>query len=119
MRRDDEAGAVTAETAVALPVLAFFAVAMVWLVSLGITEVRALDAARETARAAARSEATGDAVSLGRRVAPEGSRIAVRHDGETVVVTVRSPVRPPAGLFGRWASFEIEAEAVAALEPTS
>jgi len=116
--RNDEAGAVTAETAVALPLVALFAVSMAWLVSLGITQVRALDAARETARAAARSDVAGQSVALGRRVAPAGSRIGVRHEGRLVVVTVSSPVSGPAGLFGAWASFRVRAEAVAAEEPT-
>ena len=41
MRADRERGAVTAETAMALPLLAVFTVSMAWLVSLGITQVRA------------------------------------------------------------------------------
>ena len=90
---------------------------MAWLVSLGITQVRALDAARETARAAARSDGSGHALALGRRVAPAGSRISLGHGGGTVVVKVSSPVNGPAGLFGRWATFRVEAEAVAAEEP--
>ncbi len=114
----DESGAVTAETAVALPLIAIFAVSMAWLVTLGITQVRALDAARETARAAARSEGTAEAVALGRRVATDGSQISVSHGGGTVVVTVSSPVTG-AGLFGGWATFHVRAEAVAALEPVS
>jgi len=118
VHRPRESGAVTAETAVALPLIAVFTVSMAWLVSVGITQVRALDAARETARAAARSEATGDAVALGRRVAPAGSRISIGHGDGTVVVTVSSPVTGPAGLFGDWAAFRVKAEAVAAQEPT-
>lgn len=118
MDRRRESGAVTAETAVALPLIAIFTVSMAWLVSVGITQVRALDAARETARAAARSEGDGEAVSLGRRVAPAGSSISVRHGDGTVVVRVSSPVTGPAGLFGDWAAFRVDAEAVAAQEPT-
>jgi hypothetical protein len=119
-RRDRrwESGAVTAETAVALPLIAIFTVSMAWLVSVGITQVRALDAARETARAAARSEGPGQALALGRRVAPTGSRISVGHSGQTVVVSVDSPVTGPAGLFGHWAAFRVNAVAVAAQEPT-
>ncbi len=116
--RPRESGAVTAETAVALPLIAIFTVSMAWLVSVGITQVRALDAARETARAAARSEGPGQALALGRRVAPAGSRISVGHSGHTVVVSVDSPVTGPAGLFGHWAAFRVNAVAVAAQEPT-
>jgi hypothetical protein len=116
MRRN-ESGAVTAETAVALPLVVVFTLSMAWLVCLGITQVRALDAARETARAAARSDGAGDAIALGRRVAPTGSRISVGHGGGTVVVHVSSPVTGPAGLFSRLAvGFRVEAEAVAAEE---
>ena len=118
MEPHNESGAVTAETAVALPLIAIFAVSMAWLVSVGITQVRALDAARETARAAARSDGAGTAVALGRRVAPEGSRITLGHADDTVVVTVSSPVTGPAGLFGQWAAFRVRAEAVAAQEPS-
>ncbi len=113
-----ESGAVTAETAVALPLIAVFALSMAWLVSIGITQVRALDAARETARAAARSEGTGEAVALGSRVAPAGSSISVSRGGDTVVVRVSSPVNGPAGLFGEWVAIRVKAEAVAAQEPT-
>lgn len=118
-RQRAERGAVTAETAMALPVLALFTVAMAWLVTVGMTHVRALDAARETARSAARSQGHGEAVALGHRVAPEGSRISVGRSGGVVVVTVSSPVHGPGGLFGRWAGFRVEAEAVAAEEPRS
>lgn len=119
MDQRTESGAVTAETAVALPLIVVFTLSMAWLVSLGMTQVRALDAARETARAAARSEGTGEAVALGRRVAPAGSRISVAGGDGTVVVRVSSPVTGPAGLFGHWAGFRVEAEAVAAEEPSS
>jgi hypothetical protein len=114
----DQGGAVTAETAMALPLIALFALSMAWLVSIGITDVRAVDAARETARAAARADSLAEAISLGRRVAPDGSHISVQHSGGAVVVRVTSPVNGPAGLFGRWASFHVSAEAVAAEEPS-
>jgi hypothetical protein len=116
--RRDEGGAVTAETAMALPLIAIFALSMAWLVSIGITDVRAIDAARETARAAAREDSAGEAISLGRRVAPDGSDITVHHSGGAVVARVTSPVTGPAGLFGRWAGFHVSAEAVAAEEPS-
>ena len=118
MERPDESGAVTAETAMALPLLAIFTLSMAWLVTIGITEVRAVDAARETARAAARSEGAGEATSLGRRVAPDGSRISVSRSNGAVVARVSAPVNGPSGLFGRWAAFHVTAEAVAAEEPS-
>lgn len=118
MARRDDSGAVTAEAAVVLPLIAIFALSMAWLVSIGITDVRAIDAARETARAAARSDSNGEATSLGRRVAPDGSRISISRSDGAVVARVSSPVNGPAGLFGRWAGFHVSAEATAAEEPT-
>jgi hypothetical protein len=116
--RRDEQGAVTAETAMALPLIAIFALSMAWLVSIGITQVRALDAARETVRAAARSDGAGDPGSLGRRVAPAGSVVSVSQADGAVVARVSSPVNGPAGLFSHWASFHVTAQAVAAQEPS-
>jgi len=117
MRRDED-GAVTVETAMALPMLVVFTLSMAWLVSIGLTQVRAVDAARETARAAARDEDRGVARSLGMRVAAKGSRITIDRQGGSVVARVSSPVGGPAGLFGDWVGFEVRAEAVAAQEPT-
>ena len=118
-RTHDEHGAVTAETAMALPLLAVFAVSLAWLVALGVTQVRAHDAAREVARAAARSDTSGEAVGLGRRVAPSGSQVSVRQGDGVVVATVRSPVPAPTALLRRWSSLRVHAEAVAVQEPTS
>ena len=112
-----ERGAVTAEAAIVMPILIVFAVGLAWLVSLGVTQVRSVDAAREVARSVARGE-QGSGVSLGKRVAPTGSAIAVRRSGETVVVSVAAPVRGPGGLFGFLPTFTVHAEAVAAMEPT-
>ena len=118
-RTSDERGAVTAEAAMALPVLVLFTLAMAWLVSLGVTQVRALDAAREVARVAARADSSAEAVSIGRRVAPPGSRVSVEVGSDVVVARVAVPVRGPGGLFGALGAHTVRAEAVAAAEPTS
>jgi Flp pilus assembly protein TadG len=115
--RRGQSGAVTAETAVVLPLIALFTVAMVWMVCVGLTQVRAMDAAREVARAAARSESAAEATSLGRQVAPVGSSISVHESEGTVVATVRSPVRGPGGVLGKLAGISVTGRAVAAQEP--
>jgi hypothetical protein len=112
----DARGAVTAETAVVLPVLVGVAMGLVWLVALSVTQVRVVDAARETARALARDEPQATAVALGRRVAPEGARISVREGEREVVVSVVATSRGPSGLFGFLPAVEVDAEAVAARE---
>jgi len=118
-RTGKQDGAVTAETAMVLPVLVLFALGLAWLVALGATQVRALDAARETARALARGEETGTSLGLGRRVATAGARISVDQGADTVEVTVEAPVRGPGGLFGFLPTYQVRASAVAAQEPAS
>ncbi|SDS70275.1 TadE-like protein [Nocardioides scoriae] len=113
-----ERGAVTAEAAMALPALVLFTLAMVWLVGLGVTQVRAVDAAREVARAAARSDSAAEAVALGHRVAPEGSRISVSRVDGTVRAQVTSPLRGPGGLLRHLGGVEVQASAVAVQEPS-
>lgn len=116
-RDRDDRGAVTAETAVALPLLALFTLAMAWLVCVGLTEVRAMDAAREVARAAARSDSSASATALGRRVAPAGSSISLERGDGTVEATVRSPVHGGGGLLAALSGIRVTGRAVAALEP--
>jgi hypothetical protein len=100
-----------------LPVLVAVTVGLAWLLALTATQVRVIDAARETARAAARGDSRSSAIDLGRRVAPAGSRFLVEEVGDTVVVTVRAEVRGPRGLFEFLPGVQVDAEAVAAQEP--
>ncbi len=116
MRARAERGAATAELAMVLPLLVAVTLGLVWLLTVGTAQVRAVDAARETARAVARGDDQAAAVARGLRVAPDGSRIQVaRGDGE-VRVTVTGRVEGPGGLFAGMPSPELHAEAVAADE---
>ncbi len=114
--RRDQRGAVTAETAMVLPLLVVLTVALVWMLSLGLAQVRAVDAARETARALARDDSEALARELGARAAPDGARIGVTHDGDRVVVTVTVTASGLAGLLSALPSVEVQASAVAVLE---
>jgi hypothetical protein len=115
-RSSDQRGSVTAETALVLPVLLALAVGLVWLVSLGITQARCLDAAREAARALARDEPAGVALALARRSAPPGARVSFRRDGSVAVVTVRVSARPPGPILDVLPGVRITASSVSALE---
>lgn len=115
--RRDEHGAVTAETAVALPVLVLVAIAGLWLIAFGVAEIRVADAGREAARAAARGESASTVRALAGRVAPAGARVEVVEQGGHVVVTVSAPVRGPGGLLGFVPARTARGRAVAALEP--
>lgn len=114
--RGDESGAVTAETAVVLPVMVLVTAMLAWMVAFGLNEVRALDAARETARAFARGDDDATSTAVGKRIAPGGADITVRDDGEDVVVTVRAEVAGPGKLLGFLPGTQVHAEAVALRE---
>ncbi|WP_372727512.1 TadE family type IV pilus minor pilin [Nocardioides sp.] len=115
-RRVDERGAVTAELAMVLPMLLAVTAGLIWMLGLATTHVRVVDAARESARAAARGESAEQAVARGLEVAPPGSRITVRQQGDRLVAQVEDEVGGPGGLFGFLPSVTVRAEAVAAAE---
>jgi len=117
-RRRGEQGAVTAETAVVLPVLILLALALGWLVALGVSQVRAIDAARETARAIARGDDPASGIDLGRQIAPGGAEFEVTTEEGIVRVVVTAEVRGPGGALEFLPGFQARAEAVAALEPS-
>ena len=73
-------------------------------------QVRCVDAAREAARLAARGDERS-AVDAARRIAPGGSRVQVRRDGDFMVATViaHSKILP---------TLDISAKAVSAAEPS-
>ena len=112
-------GAATAELAMVLPLLIAVTIGLVWLLAVGAAQVRAVDAARETARAVARGDAVSDAVARGEQVAPAGSRVAVHDQGGQVTVVVVGQVQGPGGLFGRLPAVTVSARAVATAEEQS
>lgn len=111
-----ERGAVTAELALALPILLAVTAGLVWLLAVAIGQVRTVDAAREAARAVARGDDTGAAVTLGERIAPDGVRLTVRQVGDRIVVRARGRISGPGGLFAAMPGATLHAEAVAIAE---
>jgi len=110
----DEAGMVTAETAVVLPVLVFVLAAALAAVSVVTAQLRCTDAAREGARAAARGESGAAVREISAASAPESSVVSVNQDEETVTVEVSAAVP----LFpGLGPSITVSDTATAALEP--
>lgn len=108
---------VTAELALALPLLLAVTTGLAWLLAVGVAQVRVVDAARETARAVARGDSPDTAADLGRRVAPDGAELEVAPSGDTVTVAVSAEVEGPGGLFDFLPAVRVHAEAVAAAEP--
>ncbi|MDO7868494.1 TadE family type IV pilus minor pilin [Nocardioides jiangxiensis] len=116
MRRSaGERGAVTAEAALVLPVLAAVTLALVWMLGLAVAQMRVTDAAREAARAVARGDPAAEASSAARVAAP-GASVHVASGSTTVRVTVEAVVRPPGNLLGHLAAAHVHATAEALLE---
>lgn len=103
---------VTAELAAALPVLMILLAVAFAAVAVADRRVRAADAAREAARAAARGDP-----DAGRRLASmaaPGSSVTISRDGDHVVAWVRLVVHP----MGEWLpGVTVSQDAVAAAEP--
>lgn len=102
----------------AIPLLLAVTAGLVWFLALGVAQVRVVDAARETARAAARGDSDGEAVALGQRVAPAGGSVTISRTGERILVTATAPMAPPVGLFSRLPVVTLEATAEAREEPS-
>ncbi|WP_329591251.1 pilus assembly protein [Streptomyces sp. NBC_01005] len=111
--RPSDRGAVTAEAAMAVPVLAIFALALVWALMAASAQIRCVDAARAGARAAARSEPEAQVLEVTRSAAPGGAEVAMERTGELWRVRVAAPIPGPGPL-----SLTLHAEAAAMAEDT-
>ena len=116
-RRGSQRGAVTAELALGLPLLLAVTLGLVWLLVVGVAQVRMVDAAREAARAAARGEPRVAAVSAALRVEPAGAQVEVTSTGDDIHVVVSAEIDGPGGLFAFLPGVRVVGEAVAAREP--
>lgn len=105
----------TAEAALAMPVLAAVTLALVWMLGLAVAQVRVTDAAREAARAVARGDPVEEAAALAHIAAP-GADVEIDTGGERVRVRVVRTVNPPGDLLGHLGGVRIEATAEALAE---
>lgn len=114
-RRRDDAGGVIVEIALAIPALVAIVVALVWVVSLGATYVRALDAAQTAAREVARGGDPGAAAATVDRVLPGGT-LRIRPEGDLIAAEVSRAVSIPVPILSGITA-TVRAEAVAQAEP--
>lgn len=109
-----DSGTVTAELATCLPVLVLLLAVALSAVSVAGVRVRAQDAAREAARAAARGDDAA-ARRLAQQYAP-GVAITITRSADDVAVVAHVP----AHLIARWLpAVTVTERAVAAVEPTA
>ena len=98
-----------------LPVLLALTVSLIWVLSLGITQVRCLDAAREAARLAARGDAD-QAHAAAAQAAPDEATIAIAEADGLITVTVSVAARPDVPLLAHLPAVSLSARAVSAVE---
>ncbi|MFF2012048.1 TadE family type IV pilus minor pilin [Streptomyces sp. NPDC058195] len=110
---ENDRGAVTAEAAMAVPVLVVFSLTLVWALMAASAQIRCVDAARAGARAAARSEPEPQALAAARSAAPDGADVALERTGELWRVRVAAPMPGPGPL-----ALTLHAEAAALAEDT-
>ncbi|RFA08367.1 hypothetical protein B7R54_03345 [Subtercola boreus] len=101
----DDRGTVTAEFAVALPVVLLVLLLSVAALQGAALQVRVVDAAAVAARTLARGDADADADDRVTRLVGEHS-LASGTDGDFVCATVTAPIR-----FGQFAAAGLEARA--------
>lgn len=111
-----ERGMVTAEMMTIAPLGVALAFLLLWVVSLGLTQVRLADASRESVRMVARGETAADARAAARDHAPAGARVRVTSDDGIVTVTVSARSRMPVPFFHGVGSRSMTSSSAAAQE---
>ncbi len=107
---------VTAEMAMLAPFGLAFGLLLLWVVSLGFTQVQLVDSAREAARLVARGESASAASDVARRHAPPGAAVRVSEDDGFVTVRVSARSRLPLPVLRHVGGRTLEASAVSADE---
>ena len=107
-----ESGMVTAETAVVLPFVILVAASLMWVVSLGTTQMRVSDAARDGARVMARGQTENQARAAVGELVP-GAVVSIQVSNGRATVRVRTRAEMP--LISK-ASVRLSARAVAVIE---
>ena len=101
------------ETAVIMPALVLLLAVMLAAAAAGMTLVRFEEAARASARAAARGETVAVAQDRAREIAGDDSTVTVATGSDRVNVTVSGPAP---GVLGQWSDWTLQADAMAVTE---
>ena len=104
------------ETAVIMPALVLLLAVLLAAAAAGMTTVRFEEAARASARAAARGESSAVVESTAREIAGDTASVAVGAAADRVTVTISGPAP---GILGRWSTWRLDAHASAAVEGTA
>ena len=111
-----ERGMVTAELATVSTFGVAFAFLLLWIVSLGVTQVRIVDASREAARMVARGDSVAAAIAVAEHNSPQGAQVKASTARGLVTVRISADSAMPVPFFSRIGSRTMTATAVAADE---
>ncbi len=106
----------TAELMTVAPFGVMLVLLLLWVVSLGLAEVRVTDSAREAARLVARGETTETATNAARQGVPRDTEVQIDVDDGVVTVTVQARSTMPLPFFAGVGSKDVAAQASAVLE---
>lgn len=107
-------GAVTAELAVALPVIVLMLLTTLAVAAASSAQLRSADAARAAARSLALGESEAEASGIAQRLAGDNAQVSVNREPPWVTVVV---TRPVAASWFSSGPFQARAQATARLEP--
>jgi len=113
-RHDDDLGAVTAEFAVIMPVIAVVVSLVIGVAAVGTTSVRTEEAARLAARSLARGDSEAEARRIARDIAGRHAVVGILHGDRLIRVTVASPAPGP---IGEWGGIVLTGQAETGPEP--
>ena len=111
-----DGGMVTAEIAVVMPVLIVVLAMAIFALACVSAQLRCVDAARASARVAARGDSPAAVVTAGRSLAPPAASVLVTTTGELVQVDVSATVNPFSGVLRKMPGVPVTARAVAVVE---
>ncbi len=109
---------VTAELAMLMPFGMALGFLLLWVVSLGVTQVRLVDSSREAARMLARGDPPAQVKEAALRHAPAGARLRFSDDNGFVTVTAAATSKIALPVFAHVGSIKLEARSVSATEKT-
>ena len=112
----NDRGMVTAELAMLIPFGMAFGFLLLWIVSLGVTQVRLVDSSREAARMLARGDSPSEAKFAAMQHAPAGATFRFTTSGGFVTVTVAAKSRMALPIFKHVGSVSLKARSVSANE---
>lgn len=113
MRSRPDGGMVTAELAVAIPVVVFVLTFCAAGIAAGIDQIRCIDGARAAARSVARGDPVAESRRLALSAAPAGATVGIEVDASQARVWVTARAGGIGGLIPGWV---LRAEATGPLE---